>query len=329
MRNKTLSLVVKLVVTFAILLFLFSKVSFSAKGFRETLMGIDLPVYLLSLFGVIFVLGIKSYRWHILVSNEGFNYKPYRSFGAYMSSDAIGIVTPGRIGEIARLYYVRQETSISFYQAFKTIVSDRIFDFTMLGWFGISGLTFYFKTFGHLPGYIYTLIVLCVFAFTYITGLLILGTIIRKNWLTRWPIPGFIYECFKAVVGKKAVQMWGITIIAYFAYFFFSWLILHSLKVKTGVVDVAFIMSIMSLSTIIPISIAGFGTREATLVALFSYYTLSPETAVSFSLLHFTAFFLWGGIIGLFYWLTMPISLDQVKGDSIEIFNLFKISPKK
>jgi glycosyltransferase 2 family protein len=329
MRKKTVSLVVKLLVTFAILLFLFSKISFSAEGFRETLMGIDLPVYLLSLFGVIFVLGIKSYRWHILVSNEGFDYKPYRSFGAYMSSDAIGIVTPGRIGEIARLYYVRQETSISFYQAFKTIVSDRIFDFTMLGWFGISGLTFYFKTFGHLPGYIYTLIVLCTIVFAYIIGIYILGTIIRKNWFARWPIPGFIYDCFKAVVGKKTVQMWGITIIAYLAYFFFSWLILHSLSVKTGVVDVAFIMSIMSLSTIIPISIAGFGTREATLVALFSYYSLSPETAVSFSLLHFTAFFLWGGIIGLFYWLTMPISLDQVKGDSIGIINLFKISPKK
>lgn len=79
-----------------------------------------------------------------------------------MSSDAIGIVTPGRIGEIARLYYVRQETTISFYAAFKTIVSDRIFDFTMLGWFGLSGMLFYFKTFGNFPGIYYAIGVLVV-----------------------------------------------------------------------------------------------------------------------------------------------------------------------
>jgi glycosyltransferase 2 family protein len=329
MTKKTVSLIVKLVVTIAILLFLFSKVDFSAEGFRETLLGIDLPIYLLSLFGVVIVLGIKSYRWHILVKNEGFDYKPYRSFGAYMSSDAIGIVTPGRIGEIARLYYVRQETSIPFFQAFKTIVSDRIFDFTMLGWFGISGLTYYFKTFGSLPGFTYVLIVFAVIVFAYTAGLAMLGAIIRQNWLSRWQVPGFIYECFRAVVGKKSALMWGITVFAYLAYFFFSWLIMHSLRVKPGLVDVAFIMSIMSLSTIIPISVAGFGTREATLVALFSYYSLAPETAVSFSLLHFTSFFLWGGIIGLFYWLTMPISLKQIKEDSIELIKLFKIIPKK
>ena len=103
MTKKMVSLLVKLLVTAAILLFLFSKVNFSAGSFLNTIKGIRIGYYLLSLLGVIVVLGIKSYRWKTLVGNEGFDYKPYRAFGAYMSSDAIGIVTPGRIGEIARL----------------------------------------------------------------------------------------------------------------------------------------------------------------------------------------------------------------------------------
>jgi len=328
MTRKTVSSLVKVAVTLAILVFLFMKVDFSTDGFIKTLRGIDLPVYLLSLFGVIVVLGIKSYRWNILVVNEGYPYRPYRSFGAYMSSDAIGIVTPGRIGEIARLYYVRQETDISFFQAFKTIVSDRIFDFTMLGWFGISGMTYYFKSFGDIPGYSYALIVLAAFILAYFIGIALLGWIVRNEWLGRWQIPRFMYESLLAVIGKKTILMWLITFAAYFAYFYFSWLIMHSLRVKPGFVDVAFIMSIMSLSTIIPISVAGFGTREATLVALFAYYGLSAEIAVTFSLLHFTAFFFWGGLIGLVYWLVMPISLKQVKDDSIEIVRLFKVKPK-
>ncbi|NVO19644.1 MAG: flippase-like domain-containing protein [Bacteroidetes bacterium] len=327
--KKSFSLLVKILVTVAILVFLFFKVNFNTTGFWDTLMGIDLPIYLLSLFGVVFVLGIKSYRWKILISNEGYNYKAYRAFGAYMSSDAIGIVTPGRIGEISRLYYVRQETDIPFFQAFKTIVSDRIFDFTMLGWFGVSGVTYYLKTFGDLPGTLYVLIVLGCIVVGYIVGMKLLGFFVRKKWLARWQIPLFIYDCFRAVVSKRFVAMWLITIVAYIAYFFFSWLIMLSLRVKPEMTDVAFIMSLMSLSTILPISIAGFGTREATLVFLFARYGFSSEIAVSFSLLHFTAFFLWGGLIGLFYWLTMPISLQQVKDDSLLIFKLFKLQPKE
>ena len=147
-----LKTIIKVVVTLAILLFLFWKVEFNTKGFEDTLRSVRPGYYLLSLFGVVMVLGIKSYRWRLLIRNEGAEYSAYKAFGAYMSSDAIGIVTPGRIGEIARLYYVRQDTPISFYSAFKTIVSDRIFDFTMLGWFGLSGMLFYFKTFGDHPG---------------------------------------------------------------------------------------------------------------------------------------------------------------------------------
>jgi glycosyltransferase 2 family protein len=328
-KKKIFSLLVKLLVSIAILVFLYFKADFNTDGFWRIISGINLPIYLFSLFGVIIVLGIKSYRWKLLVANEGYNYKAYRSFGAYMSSDAIGIVTPGRIGEIARLYYVRQETDISFLQAFKTIVADRIFDFTMLGWFGISGMTFYFHIFGALPGYLYALIVLLVIVAGYIILLASLRKMINLNWFRRWQIPGFIYECFLAVLGKKTILMWAITILAYFSYFLFSWFIMLSLNVRPGIVDIAFIMSIMSLSTIIPISVAGFGTREATLVMLFAQYGFSSEVAISFSLLHFTAFFFWGGLIGLVYWLIMPISLQQVKDDSIQIFSLLKRTGKE
>ncbi len=328
MTKKSVSLIVKLAVTIAILLFLFSRVDFSTHGLWFTLRSVRPVYYLLSLFGVIIVLGIKSYRWKLLVANEGYEYSARRAFGAYMASDAIGIVTPGRIGEIARLYYVRQETPISFFLAFKTIVSDRIFDFTMLGWFGLSGLLFYLKSFGQLPGYLYLLIILVAFVAAYVAGLAFLDMILHNKWLARWQIIGFVRECFRAVLNRNSILMWSLTIIAYAAYFFFSWLIMRSLNLDPGFEDVAFIMSIMSLSTIIPISVAGFGTREATLVILFSYYHLASETAVSFSILHFTAFFLWGGLIGLVYWLIMPISLKQVKEDSIQIFELFKPKPK-
>ena len=324
-----LNSIIKIVVTLAILLFLFWKVEFNTQGFSETLSSVRPGYYLLSLLGVIFVLGIKSYRWRLLIRNEGYDYSAYKAFGAYMASDAVGIVTPGRIGEIARLYYVRQDTEISFYSAFKTIVSDRIFDFTMLGWFGLSGMMFYFKTLGDYPGIYYAVGVLLLFIIGYIFVNKFLALILRFEIVNRLPVVKFIQESFLAVTGKLAVSMWVITIVAYFLYFAFSWLIMIALHLSPSYIDVVFIMSIMSLSTIIPLSVAGFGTREATLVLLFGYYGLASETAISFSLMHFTAFFLWGGLIGLVFWVLMPISLQQVKDDSKSIFLLFKPEHKK
>lgn len=321
--------IIKVAVTLAILLFLFWKVEFNAHGFTETIRSVRPGYFLLSLLGVIFVLGIKSYRWRLLIRNEGANYSAYKAFGAYMSSDAIGIITPGRIGEIARLYYVRQDTPISFYAAFKTIVSDRIFDFTMLGWFGLSGMLFYFKTFGDYPGLYYAIGILVLFIVGYIVVIKFLSVILKYRKVKRFPVIRFVHESFLAVISKHSLAMWAITFTAYFLFFGFSWLIMKSLHLNPSYIDVIFIMSIMSLSTIIPLSVAGFGTREATLVLLFSYYGLASETAISFSVMHFTAFFLWGGLIGLVFWLLMPISLQQVKDDSKSIFLLFRPEPEE
>lgn len=316
--------IVKIIATAAILLFLFWKVEFNTQGFGQIISNVRFGYLLLSLPGVLLVLGLKSYRWRILIQNEGFIYKKRRAFGAFMASDAIGIITPGRIGEIARLYYLRQETAISFYAAFKTIISDRVFDFSFLGWFGLSGMLFYFKSAGDFPGIYYVTGVWVMFVIGYLIGIKLLAFACKKTRFGRVPVLRFLLDSLLAVTGKQAVKMWLITLAAYCLYFFFSWIIMFALHLKPTYVDVAFIMSIMSLSTIIPISVAGFGTREATLVLLFSYYGLPGETAISFSILHFASFFLWGGIIGLIFWWLMPISLQQVKDDSRNILKLFQ-----
>ncbi len=327
--KKTLSTILKLIISLAILAFIYYKANFDFERFIFILSQTHVGYFLLSLLGVLVVLGIKSYRWHLLIKNEGFNYSPSKAFSAFMASDAIGIITPGRIGEIARLYYLRQGTSIGFYEAFKTMIADRIYDFFMLGWLGSAGMLYYFKTFGNHSPLVYIVGVLLVLVLLWIIGLRFLSFLKDTKIGIRLPFLQFAYETFIAVNAKKATYMWFITIVAYLMYFLFSGLIMYALQLDPTFIDIAMIMSIMSLSTIIPISVAGFGTREATLVLLFAYYGLSGETAITFSLLHFTAFFLWGGIVGLVYWLIMPISLERVKADSKSIFLLFKPAKKQ
>jgi uncharacterized membrane protein YbhN (UPF0104 family) len=49
-------------------------------------------------------------------------------------------------------------------------------------------------------------------------------------------------------------------------------------------------MAISNLISFIPISISGLGTRDATLIYLFSLIDLTPELAVSYAFLVFITF---------------------------------------
>jgi hypothetical protein len=322
MSRKTISWVIKIAGTVLILAFLFSRIRFSTSEFLKVISSLDPWYFLLSLCGVVIILAVKSYRWKILLQGEGIDYHPFKAFSAYLASFTIGIVTPGRIGEIARLYYVREDSPVDFYEAFKTVVADRIFDLTTLFVLGTSGVLFYVKALGDLPGYMYGLIVFLTFVLLYAIAWFVINGLLKTKTFGRYHILKFIRDTWFLVINKKSLKCWIITVMAYLVYFVTAGWIFEALKINFSLIEVAFILSIMSLVTIIPISVAGFGTREASLVILLAQYGISTESALSFSLLQFLAFFLWGAIIGTIFWILKPVSLKLVKEDSLRIWKL-------
>ena len=63
-------------------------------------------------------------------------------------------------------------------------------------------------------------------------------------------------------------------------------------------------MSFVSIGTVIatiPISISGLGTREFTLITLFSLFNIPPEATVSMSLVSFFMTGLIEGSLGLYF----------------------------
>ncbi|MBU1255770.1 flippase-like domain-containing protein, partial [Patescibacteria group bacterium] len=77
-------------------------------------------------------------------------------------------------------------------------------------------------------------------------------------------------------------------IISWFVYFSARYAIALSLGLNLSFIDITIISSSMALMSILPISIAGLGTREATAIYFFSLFSLSKESALLFSLLVFT-----------------------------------------
>ncbi|MFZ4463142.1 MAG: lysylphosphatidylglycerol synthase transmembrane domain-containing protein [Bacteroidales bacterium] len=323
MKKSQINLLIKIAGSLLILFVLFKFIKFDTDSFLKTLKEIQLPLFLASLSGVIIVLGIKSFRWHLILKRDGMKYSPGLSFGAYMASFTIGLITPGRIGEIARLYYLRQKNDIDFTAAFRTIVIDRIFDLGVLVLLGFAALLFY--TFpGTLPAIGYIGVAVVLFFIALFAGTFIMKKIAASEKFEKNPVIQFIAGCLSASSDRYSIVLWLITLLAYLAFYGAISMIFLSLGIEMPIADIALILSVVGLATILPISFAGFGTREMSLVYLLSMYGISSETAISFSLLQFTAFFLWGGIIGLIFWLLMPISMDKIKEDSAALKGLFK-----
>jgi uncharacterized membrane protein YbhN (UPF0104 family) len=313
MKNPWFKTLLKVAGSLIIIWLLFSRIQWDVDGFQKVLHSIDILWFLLSLSGVILVLGFKSYRWNLLLRQEGCNYEKSKSFIAYMASFTIGLVTPGRIGEIARLYYVREETEITFYQAFKTLVTDRIFDFAVLIWFGTTGMLYFYKVFNDLNGFFYLLIAALFLLLVWGAGFIILKKLV--NPVNASAGMKLVFESWNGMFRLPMALPWVLTLLAYFLYYFANLLIFKSIGIDLSIIDTGFILSLMSLATLIPISLAGFGTREASLIYLLSFYFIKPEVAIVFSLLQFSAFFLWGGIIGLVFWFFKPVKIQLIKDD--------------
>ncbi|MCK9451251.1 MAG: flippase-like domain-containing protein [Bacteroidales bacterium] len=315
MGKQTRSLLIKLLGSALILFILFRLIDFDKAEFVEILKQMNLKYYLLSLFGVVIVLAIKSFRWQQIIKNEGYTYSPKKAFGAYLASFTIGIITPGRIGEIARLYYLREDCDISFLVSFRTIVTDRIFDIGVLFMLAIAGL-FYYS--GIIPDQVYLAVLagISIFFVGLFMADFVLKNLRKKERLSQNQIILFVHESIKQAIDRRALKLWAITLAAYLAFYAALALIFKAVSIDLRIIDIALIFSVVGLVTILPISWAGFGTREVSLVYLLAFYYIPAETAITFSLLQFTAFFLWGSLIGLIFWFAMPISLKQIKEDS-------------
>jgi glycosyltransferase 2 family protein len=328
MKKSHRSLLIKIAGSLLILYVLFRLIDFDGEAFTAVLKDLHTGYYLLSLAGVVVVLAIKSFRWHRIIKNEGHNYPPLKAFGAYMASFTIGVITPGRIGEIARLYYLRQSCELSFLPAFRTIVTDRIYDLGVLIMLGMAALL-HFSGLDGGNAYLAVLAGVVLFFVALFLGVFLLKILLKSAAFGQFGFFQFVRDSLLQAVDHRALPLWLITLAAYLAFYLAIDLIFLSLGIDIRIVDIALVLSVVGLATILPISWAGFGTREISLVYLLAFYDIPAEVALSFSLLQFGAFFLWGSLIGLVFWLLMPITMEQIKTDSQALKALLKGSKNK
>ena len=281
-----------------------------------TLAGVQWGYLLLALAASPLLFGLKAWRWQVLLKMQGIAYRFVDAFLAFMAGVFLGLVTPGRLGEMGKALYLKQDVDLPLSEGLASVLMDRLFDLYTILVLGSAGLIW----FRLLPPWTLAVII----AGTLGALLLPLALLSERladsgmRLVTALPyarrhqsqLAGAIarfQRALRPLLTPRLVVPLLLTLVAYALYFVQAKLLAIALGLDIDLPYLAVCLSIAGVITLLPISFAGLGTRDAILIALFLPLGVAPEEAVAFSILFFLVSYVAGGIIGGLAWQLRPL----------------------
>ena len=196
-----------------------------------------------------------------------------------------------------------------------SVFLDRVFDLYLLVFVGVYGI-WQFGVLGKLSNVLLALIVVASpvlllnkqLAKTFLRALYRLSLIKKFKDSIEEKYDSF-YNGISLLISPMLINTFFLTCLSYFVYFIQCYLIVLAIDLPINFITISLFMAVSNLISFIPISISGLGTRDVTLIYLFSLIGLKPEMAVSYSLLIFITVFVCNGLMGSIAWWMKPLKI--------------------
>ena len=254
----------------------------------------------------------KTKRWELLLFNSHIATDGKNLFVIYVASFLIGAITPGRIGEIMKYKLVadaRNDTHVGLVLA----VQDRIWDLCFTLIVGASFLVYLSPHPVFVLFFLPAVLGLVAIAMYPEVSLRILG----KGLSSLFPHAIFPRRLKDLAAGmvrlsfRNHLQCLGLTCLSWMTYFTQVNLLFRATGLQYHVLFVSGVVASAGLVALLPISVAGLGTRDAALVGLFSLagYPAEPAVVLSACIL---MIFLANCVLSLPFWMYIGRSLGTL-----------------
>ena len=276
---------------FGIILFLYILSRQDIKKVYSIILNSNIKLLILSLLILPLALFIRTIRFKSILSLHSNNFPVLKNlYKIYIESFFWGIITPGRVGELSRIFYITKFTANKM-QAIFIVIVDRIIDVLLLFEIALLSLLYFSSVTGYLSigeTLVYSIVSIIIF-------LLIPLLIFNKNIIS---IFFYISKLISSKINIKLqfvldeiekfnlnkIQNWHIiTVIAWLIYFFQIYLISLSLDLKLSYFYTVIIVSISSMVALLPVTILGIGTRDITIISLLKQLGIAQEIGFTFS----------------------------------------------
>ena len=240
---------------------------------------------------------VKGIRWHFLNSGSRSGREVIRSMGEFLESYAIGVITPGRLGELMKAGHAKEKNRVM--EAGIRIIVERGID---VGFFVfIAGLAAVIAYIHLIPQTIAYLILLAgLFIFLFAIFLMRSPALTRMaQWiLNKLPFGGRDFQLsFKAMAPGVMFSIVFLSIISNLSAFLSCYMLAIGLDFELSFLFVSGGIAIAGLLNMLPVTVMGLGTREGTFLLLFK--PMAEPLILAFSGLVFLVAQVGGGLISL------------------------------
>ncbi len=261
----------------------------------------------------------KVLRWDVLLAARGYSYSRLRAWTSFLSSGYVGLLTPGRVGDLLRTQYLRHDLGMPYAEGIALLAIDRLCDLYVLLAFAGVGIAFFGPA---LTGD------LAVVTWAGVSVMALGPLLLFVPGLTRW-FAAFIYRKMpgepdfagfdRFLAGLKHQRLHHIvravfwTVLAFCINYMQGYLLAGALDLHLGVFDVVCLLAVASLLGLLPISVSGLGVRELFFSLAFPLLGYSAEVGVIYGLGVFLVIYVATVIMGFISWQVAPppIAPDQ------------------
>lgn len=291
---------IRLLIT--LILFTYASTLVDWSSVKQVLQESNIRVLLLAFFVSFPLQVMKILRWKLLLYQKGVHI-PFTKLLDYATKSGIhGSITPGRIGEFSKIYYLANE-NVSKNTTIQTIIYDRLLDImpmTMLAVIMCQRI--------HIISSKQILMGVLFFSIAFILFL-----------FTKWR------HYFISIFKNTNVCLITVSTLCFLMYVLFNYLVMISIKIKINLLLAGCLASAMSLASIIPVTIAGIGTRDLLVIKLSSLIGITAESMISLSLMDLffgiALPFIHRGSVVILSYMTKFKKIDQTDSKIINNYN--------
>jgi len=264
-----------------------------------------LPFSILIFFLLLFISSFSFYLLYNSIRKMPF----FKVLKIFLISWSFGLFSPGRLGELTQLYYLKKH-KFQYGESLSLYIVDRAFTVLTLLIFSLLGFLIYLD--------ISQTYILIFFSALFIAGLSFLfsslGRTLIKKILGKYAkkFTGF-HSTLSNLINNDKKTLFFIFILAILKVIINSFSILiifWAFNVHLPFFSVLLLVPTVVIISMIPISINGLGIKESAAVYLFSFLTLSGSITLSVYLIAALINYIFAGIILIYF---LPKSFGRFK----------------
>lgn len=269
---------------------------------------VDLGLWGVALLTSLVVVVFKAVRWNRMLATQDISYPYFKAVVVYFAGIYLGFATPGRLGELARVLYLKRDFETPAGLGLSTVVLDRLVDLCAL--IGVSFIACYhFEVAGELSiVFLAGVAALVVFPFLllsqdaakWFTRRLFAATVRRRIGRLLSDGTEDFYRGMERMISPRFVSWFFLTVAAYGLFFLSAHMLAAALHISIRFVDVALIFGFANLLSLVPVTVAGVGTRDAVFIYAFPLLALTEAEALAYSAFILLTFYVASGVVGFF-----------------------------